>query len=272
MRSIMVMGTASSVGKSTFCLGLLRHLSNHGASCAPFKSLNVTDRIHMASDGVMSRGQALQCEAARFTPTWRCNPIVMSFGKSPRLVANGADLPPTAGAYRERRAPLKNDVVNAFRTLSAQVDCIVIEGAGSPVELNLLPDDYVNTGMAAIADTSVVLVGDIRGGGVFASLLGTLHLMPPEDRARVKGLIVNRFIGDPAHFTAGVHILEARSGVPVLGVIPETAIDLEAEDTLSPDGSELSASSLAYREEQYNRLAAHIAAHVDIKTIMEAMR
>lgn len=234
---IMLQGTMSNVGKSFLAAALCRIFRQDGYHTAPFKSQNMALNSYITADGLeIGRAQAMQAEAAGIAPTVHMNPILLkpTTDTGSQVIVNGkvrGDM--CAADYFRQKKSLLPDIMTAYKTLSAVHDIIVIEGAGSPVELNLKADDIVNMGLAKLVHAPVLLVGDIDRGGVFAQLLGTLDLLEPKERALVKGLIVNQFRGDRRLFADGVRMLEERSGLPVLGVVPYISVDIEDEDSLS---------------------------------------
>jgi len=239
----MIQGTMSSVGKSLLVAALCRIFKQDGWRVAPFKAQNMALNSFVTRDGrEIGRAQAMQADAAGVDVTVEMNPILIkpeadSFAQIVVLGKPWARLP--AGEYMRRRGELWNVVTRALDALRAQYDVVVIEGAGSPAELNLKRGDLVNMAIAEYADAPVLLVGDIDRGGIFAQLLGTHALLEANERARIKGFIVNKFRGDARLFDDGVRILEERSGVPVLGVMPfihdlriaeEDSVVLETKD------------------------------------------
>jgi adenosylcobyric acid synthase len=234
----MVQGTSSSVGKSLLTAGLCRLFARRGLRVAPFKAQNMSNNAAVCADGAeIGRAQALQAVAAGVAPTADMNPVLLKPEADSRsqVVLRGRvwqTLP--ARSYQERKRFLWSHVTESLDRLRSAFDLVVIEGAGSPAELNLKAGDIVNMAVARYARAPVLLVGDIDRGGVFAQLLGTLALLDPDERALVRGLVVNKFRGDPTLFTDGVRILEERGGVPVLGVVPFLAgLDLPDEDAVS---------------------------------------
>lgn len=237
--SIMIQGTMSNAGKSLIAAGLCRIFRQDGHHPAPFKSQNMALNSFVTADGgEIGRAQAVQAEAAGAVPVSDMNPILLkpSSEKGSQVIVNGkARCSMDAEDYFQYRKTLREDVESAFRRLGQRHDLIVIEGAGSPVEINLTRDgdDFVNTGLAEMTDSPVLLVGDIDRGGVFAQLAGTLMLMDSSDRDRVKGVIVNKFRGDLSLFEEGKKMLREVCGVPVIGVVPYLDVDLDDEDSLS---------------------------------------
>jgi adenosylcobyric acid synthase len=235
---LMVQGTSSSVGKSVLAAALCRLYARRGLRVAPFKAQNMSNNAAVCADGSeIGRAQAVQAAAAGIEPDADMNPILLKpegQARSQVVVRGRPWLTLSARAFYERKAELWPIVTASLDRLRDQYDLVIAEGAGSPVELNLRQLDIVNMALARHAGARVLLVGDIDRGGIFAQLLGTLHLFAPEERALVGGLIVNKFRGDPALFADGIGILEERSGLPVLGVVPFLeCLNLPEEDAVA---------------------------------------
>ncbi len=234
---IMLQGTMSNVGKSLLTAALCRIFRQDGHSALPFKSQNMALNSFITIDGLeMGRAQAMQAEAAGAEPSVLMNPILLkpTSDVGSQVILRGEVVGNmTAAEYFRRKHEFFPEVLSAFDELSRSAEIIVIEGAGSPAELNLKSDDIVNMGLAKELNAPVLLVGDIDRGGVFAQLIGTLGLLESDERALVKGLIVNKFRGDRAIFADGVEILERLGNCPVAGVVPYIHCDIEDEDSLS---------------------------------------
>ena len=236
-KSLMVMGTASSVGKSVLCSAFLRIMKQDGYKVAPFKAQNMALNSFVTKDGLeMGRAQVTQAQAAGVEPDVRMNPVLLkptSDRRSQVIVDGKAIGTMTAMEYHRYKPALRERIKATYDALESTVDCVVIEGAGSPAEINLRAGDIVNMSMAESADAPVLLVGDINLGGVFASLLGTVMLLTDEERARVKGVIINKFRGDVKILKPGLKMLEERIHIPVLGVVPWMDVGLEDEDSVT---------------------------------------
>ena len=236
-KNIMIQGTMSNAGKSLLCAGLCRIFKQDGYRVAPFKSQNMALNSFITKDGKeMGRAQVVQAEAAGVEPDVRMNPILLkpTTDVGSQVIVNGVvQGNMRAMEYYCRKREYVPAIMEAYRTLDEEYDIIVIEGAGSPAEINLKQEDIVNMGLAKLVDAPVLLVGDIDRGGVFAQLYGTIALLEEEERKRIKGTIVNKFRGDRAILEPGLKQLEELCGVPVAGVIPYTHVDIDDEDSLS---------------------------------------
>lgn len=236
-KNIMIQGTMSNAGKSLLCAGLCRILKQDGYKVAPFKSQNMALNSFITADGgEMGRAQVVQAEAAGIAPNVKMNPILLkpTTDVGSQVIVNGVvQGNMRAMEYYKRKRDYIPAVMEAYNALAEEYDIIVIEGAGSPAEINLKQEDIVNMGLAKLVDAPVLLVGDIDRGGVFAQLYGTVALLEEEERARIKGTVVNKFRGDKKILEPGLKILEELCGVPVAGVIPYTYVDIDDEDSLS---------------------------------------
>jgi adenosylcobyric acid synthase len=270
---LMIQGSSSSAGKSLLTAALCRIFARRGVRVAPFKAQNMSNNAAVCADGAeIGRAQAVQAAAAGVEPTADMNPILLkpeADARSQVIVLGRPWRTLRAGSYYRRKEELWPVVTAALDRLRTAYELVVIEGAGSPAELNLRSADMANMAVARHAAAPVLLVGDIDRGGIFAQLLGTLWLLPTEERALVRGLVVNKFRGDPALFAEGVRILEERGGVPVLGVIPYlSALAIPEEDAVAlEDSSGRSRSRLAALDVAVIRLP-HIANFDDFDPLL----
>ncbi len=247
-KNIMIQGTMSNAGKSLLCAGLCRILRREGLRVAPFKSQNMALNSFITADGgEMGRAQVAQAEAAGIAPDVRMNPILLkpTTDVGSQVIVNGHVLGNlSAREYYRRKPEFIPYIMEAYESLASEFDVIVIEGAGSPAEINLKKDDIVNMGLAKLVDAPVLLVGDIDRGGVFAQLYGTVALLEADERARIKGTVINKFRGDKAILEPGLKQLEELCGVPVAGVIPYMHVDIDDEDSLTERFASGSAAKL----------------------------
>ncbi|WP_285421507.1 cobyric acid synthase [Pseudomonas sp. efr-133-TYG-23] len=235
MSTLMVQGTTSDAGKSTLVTALCRWLIRQGVAVAPFKPQNMAlNSAVTAEGGEIGRAQAVQAQAARLAPHTDMNPVLLkpnSDTGSQVIIHGRAVTSMNAVAYHDYKAIAMQAVLASHARLSAAYPVVMVEGAGSPAEINLRANDIANMGFAEAVDCPVLLIADINRGGVFAHLVGTLELLSPSEQARVKGFIINRFRGDIALLQPGLDWLEARTGKPVVGVLPYVMdLHLEAED------------------------------------------
>lgn len=276
-KTIMLQGTASGVGKSTLAAGLCRLFYRRGFKTAPFKAQNLSDNAHLLEDGRrMARSQAIAAAACKTEPSPDMNPVLLCPGENGcQVIVNGFEVD------RFDRDACRAAVHSAYGRLCEHFDVVVAEGAGSPVELNLSSGDIVNMDFAKRANCPVILVSDIRRGGVFASLYGTMQLFSKEERALVKGIIVNDFCGDPSCFEDGRRILEELCDVPVLGVVPHLELDLEDEDSL-PGENTLTREKLskmlpcgmsaeAFQDQQFDFLADQLEKSLNMERLFEIL-
>ena len=236
-KGIMLQGTASSVGKSLLTAALCRIFYQEGYRVSPFKSQNMALNSFITEEGLeMGRAQVFQAEAAGIKPSVNMNPILLkptADAHAQVIIKGKVHNNMTAANYQEYKSSLKEMVAEVYKELSNSYDIVVLEGAGSPAEINLKHNDIVNMGMAEIANAPVLLIGDIDRGGVFASIYGTIMLLTEEERERVKGIIINKFRGDIKILEPGLKMLEELTGKPVLGVIPYGDFCIEDEDSVS---------------------------------------
>lgn len=245
-KSIMLQGTGSSVGKSMLCAALCRIFREDGLRVAPFKSQNMALNSFATKEGLeMGRAQVVQAQAAGVEPSVEMNPILLkpTSDKKSQVICLGRPIGNMGAVeYHNYKPNLRRLVKDTYDSLESKYDVVVIEGAGSPAEINLKEGDLVNMWMAEAADAPVLLVGDIDRGGVFASLYGTVMLLEPQERARIKGMIVNKFRGDVRILEPGLRMIEEKLGIPVIGVVPWTDADIEDEDSVSERLSAVSGS------------------------------
>jgi adenosylcobyric acid synthase len=235
----MFMGTGSDVGKSLIVAGLARAYANRGLRVMPFKPQNMSNNAAVTEDGgEIGRAQALQARAARVPSSVHMNPVLLkpeTTTGAQVIVQGRRQASMTAREYFRNRSQFLGDCINSFRYISQHSDVVLVEGAGSPGEINLRQGDIANMGFAEAVDIPAVLIGDIHRGGVIASIAGTFEILPEADRARLKAFIINKFHGDPELFSEGRSFLEKRTLTPCLGVIPHfaEARNLPAEDAVA---------------------------------------
>lgn len=272
-KNIMIQGTSSSAGKSLFTAGLCRIFMKRGFKAAPFKSQNMTRNAFIIDGGKKIAGsQLVQAEAAGIEPETDMNPILLmpNSDTGSMLVIDGEDREDLqAKKYHDVKKSLIPYVENAYRRLEKDRDIIVMEGAGSPAEINLRKDDFVNMGLAHMTDAPVILIADIERGGVFASIYGTVKILDEEDSRRIKGFIINKFRGDVTILEPGIDELEERLKIPCLGVLPYEKFNIEEEDSLFDGKRGERIEEIEHREAEYDRLAEFIEKHTDIDKLME---
>ncbi|AIF42860.1 cobyric acid synthase [Virgibacillus sp. SK37] len=270
MKGIMIQGTASNVGKSLLATALCRLYVNKGYAVAPFKAQNMSSfTILLGEDVEMSIAQFQQAQAARIEPSVYMNPIVLKphpQQETEVLLLGKAQGKLQGSTYKSVYYDRAKQVIQTgLSELEKKYDLLVIEGAGSPVEMNLKGRDLANMAIAELADVPVILVADIDRGGAFASIVGTLELLAPEERKRVKGLIINKFHGYITSFSSGKEWIEQYTGIPVLGVIPGLKHHIKEEDELDAnDGRELGLPT----DEDYDQLATHVEKYIDWKRLL----
>ena len=236
-KTIMIQGTMSNAGKSLLCAALCRIFRQDGYKVAPFKSQNMALNSYITEEGLeMGRAQVVQAEAAGIKPSVLMNPVLLKpttdIG-SQVIVKGEVRSNMSASEYFKYKKQLVPEIMSAYDKLASEYDIIVIEGAGSPAEINLKEDDIVNMGFAKMVDAPVLLVGDIDRGGVFAQLYGTVALLEPEERAMIKATVINKFRGDVSILAPGLDMLAKLVKVPCAGVVPYLYVDIDDEDSLS---------------------------------------
>lgn len=236
---IMIQGTSSGVGKSIFSIALCRIFTQEGYKVAPFKVQNMSSNMHILDDGKkMARSQAICAYACNTKPDYKMNPILLVPNNNNTEVYLNGEYKGHMDrfSYEDVKEDFFNQAIISFNSLCEQNDIIVIEGAGSPVELNLIKNDIVNMGFAKKVNAPVLLISDISRGGVFASLYGTINLMPEEEQSLIKGIIINKFRGNIKYFNDGKNIIENICKIDVLGILPYFDINIEDEDSLIDNG------------------------------------
>lgn len=275
MASIMIQGTTSSAGKSLFCTGLCRIFKKKGLKVVPFKSQNMSSIFFTTADGKkISSAQALQARAAGIEPRPEMNPILLipKTDVGSKVIILGEEKKEMkAREYFEYKKTCKPMILKTFQKLEKENDIVVIEGAGSPAEINLNQNDIVNMGMAEMADAPVLLIADIDRGGVFAQLYGTVMLLPEKDRKRIKGMIINKFRGDKSLLDPGIKMIEDLVKIPVIATIPYMHLELADEDSLIDDDKKCNtqAQSDAELEKELDKLAALIEENSDMDFIFK---
>ena len=273
MASIMIQGTTSSAGKSLFCTGLCRIFKKKGLKVVPFKSQNMSSIFFTTADGKkISSAQALQARAAGIEPRPEMNPILLipKTDVGSKVIILGEEKKEMkAREYFEYKKTCKPMILETFQKLEKENDIVVIEGAGSPAEINLNQNDIVNMGMAEMADAPVLLIADIDRGGVFAQLYGTVMLLPEKDRKRIKGMIINKFRGDKSLLDPGIKMIEDLVKIPVIATIPYMHLEIADEDSLIDDDKKCNtqAQSDAELEKELDKLAALIEENSDMDFI-----
>ncbi len=239
MTALMFMGTGSDVGKSLIVAGLARLCANRGISVAPFKPQNMSNNAAVTSDGgEIGRAQALQARAAKIAPTVHMNPVLLKPESTTgaQIIVQGKRVNTmNARDFFTNRQQFMPAILQSFLYLKSKYDLVLVEGAGSPAEVNLRDGDLANLGFARAANVPAVLIGDIHRGGVIASIIGTFMLLPLDDRALLKGFLINKFHGDTSLFETGKLLLETKTQTPCLGIVPHfsAARNLPAEDAVA---------------------------------------
>lgn len=277
MSNIMIQGTTSSAGKSLMCTGLCRIFKEDGYKVYPFKSQNMSSKYYITKEGYkISTAQALQAMAAGLEPEPNMNPILLiprsNIGSM--VVIKGEEKEHMeAVEYFKFKNSLKPMILDTYKEVENKNDIVVIEGAGSPAEINLKENDIVNMGMAEMADAPVLLVADIDRGGVFASLYGTVMLLEPHERVRIKGLIINKFRGDKTLLDPGIKMIEEMLNIPVIGTIPFIPLELVDEDSLKDYEKQcnLHTQTVEEMEVELNKLSTVLRENLNIDYIYNIM-
>ncbi len=281
---IMIQGTSSGVGKSIFSVALCRIFTQEGYKVAPFKVQNMSSNMHILDDGrKMARSQAICAYACNIKPDYKMNPILLVPNNNKAEVYLNGEYKGHMDrfSYEDVKEDFFNQAIISFNSLCEQNDIIVIEGAGSPVELNLIKNDIVNMGFAKKVNAPVLLISDISRGGVFASLYGTINLMPEKEQSLIKGIIINKFRGNIKYFNDGKNIIENICKTDVLGILPYFDINIEDEDSLIDNGvmktKEMLLNNLKgektedlyidYLKSQFDTLANNFKGNLDMQKI-----
>lgn len=271
---IMVQGTSSDVGKSVITTGLCRIFAEDGYKVAPFKAQNMSQNSFITDSGKeIAKSIAIQAFAAGTKPNEYMNPILLKpvSDIGSQVIVNGEYLDTMkAGEYYKNKKSFRDNIVKtAFDKLSENYDIIVIEGAGSPAEINLKQNDIVNMGMAKLASAPVILIGDIDRGGVFASLAGTMLLLDDEEKIHVKGMIINKFRGDIKLLEPGIDEIEKIMDRKIIGIVPYLDVDIEKEDSLSLGSNEFDSAEYTdeYNEKNVKKLADGLRKALDMDEI-----
>lgn len=273
---IMIQGTTSSAGKSFITTALCRIFKQDGYKVCPFKAQNMTSISFTTKEHLeMGGAQAVQAEAAMIEPDVRMNPILLKpMGeKNIQVILNGREYK-SVKYYHNFKEEMTPYLLNSYNSLANEYDIIVIEGAGSPAEINLRDQDIANMGMARLVDAPVIIVGDIDRGGVFASLAGTMLLLEDEDKKRVKGAIINKFRGSLDILKPGIDMFYDMVELEVLGVVPYLDVDIDEEDSLSEslrNRNTVNSIDPNYRNEQYNKLADAVRNSIDMEKIYDVV-
>jgi len=279
MGALMLQGTGSDVGKSVLVAGLCRLFAKRGLKVMPFKPQNMSNNAAVTSDGgEIGRAQAVQALAARVAPHSDMNPVLIKpqSDRTAQIIIQGQmQGTRSAGGYQAEKARWLEAVLESYRRLETQADLVLVEGAGSPAEINLRRGDIANMGFARAANVPVVLVGDIDRGGVIAAIAGTRAVLDPVDATMIHGFIINRFRGDPALFADGYRMTEQLSGWPGLGVVPwiDAARRLPAEDAVVLDTPVMTGGKVVVAVPMLSRIANFddfdaLAAEPDVRVVM----
>ena len=273
MSRIMIQGTTSSAGKSMTAMALCRIFTEDGYNVYPFKSQNMSREYSFTPEGKkISVAQAIQAVAAGKKPQVNMNPILLvpDTNTGSQVIVHGEEMGlMEAREYFQYRKTLKKSIMDTYEKIQNENDIVVIEGAGSPAEINLRQDDIVNMGMAEMADAPVLLVTDIDRGGAFAALYGTVMLLEPDERNRIKGMIINKFRGDKTLLDPGIEMIQEKLGIPVVGVVPYTIMDIADEDSIieGKEKSEFDIEDIERLESEIDRFSQVVGDRLDMDYI-----
>lgn len=275
MAKIMVQGATSSAGKSLLCTGLCRYFYKKGLKVFPFKSQNMSRNAFVDEDGhKIATAQVQQAFACNRKPDVKMNPVLLipKTDVGSTVVLFGEEFKDMkAREYFEYKKELLPIIEKTFSEIESENDIVVVEGAGSPAEINLRENDIVNMGLAEVVDLPVILVADIDRGGVFASLYGTVMLLSENERKRIKGLVINKFRGDKTLLDSGIEQIEKLTGIPVIGTIPYVKLNIPDEDSLVDYDKPANHGGVT-REEleiEFDKLMNAIAENMDMKLVEE---
>lgn len=275
MAKIMVQGATSSAGKSLLCTGLCRYFYKKGLKVFPFKSQNMSRNAFVDEDGnKIATAQVQQAFACNRKPDVKMNPVLLipKTDVGSTVVLFGKEFKDMkAREYFEYKKELIPVIEKTFSEIESENDIVVVEGAGSPAEINLRENDIVNMGLAELVDLPVILVADIDRGGVFASLYGTVMLLSENERKRIKGLVINKFRGDKTLLDSGIEQIEKLTGIPVIGTIPYVKLNIPDEDSLVDYDKPANHGGVT-REEleiEFDKLMNAIADNMDMKLVEE---
>lgn len=275
MAKIMVQGATSSAGKSLLCTGLCRYFYKKGLKVFPFKSQNMSRNAFVDEDGnKIATAQVQQAFACNRKPDVKMNPVLLipKTDVGSTVVLFGKEFKDMkAREYFDYKKELLPVIEKTFSEIESENDIVVVEGAGSPAEINLRENDIVNMGLAELVDLPVILVADIDRGGVFASLYGTVMLLSENERKRIKGLVINKFRGDKTLLDSGIEQIEKLTGIPVIGTIPYVKLNIPDEDSLVDYDKPANHGGVT-REEleiEFDKLMNAIADNMDMKLVEE---
>ncbi len=275
MAKIMVQGATSSAGKSLLCTGLCRYFYKKGLKVFPFKSQNMSRNAYVDEDGhKIATAQVQQAFACNRKPDVKMNPVLLipKTDVGSTVVLFGEEFKDMkAREYFEYKKELLPIIEKTFSEIESENDIVVVEGAGSPAEINLRENDIVNMGLAELVDLPVILVADIDRGGVFASLYGTVMLLSENERKRIKGLVINKFRGDKTLLDSGIEQIEKLTGIPVIGTIPYVKLNIPDEDSLVDYDKPANHGGVSKEELEieFDKLMNAIAENMDMKLVEE---